>query len=100
MPRASVLEHVYQHLSHRSLRPQMGGSRRLQAVGEDVTVSETATPGQPRLSPRPTTGSADWFERAHRVTPGGVNSPVRAFNAVGGTPRFMASGRRAWVRHR
>ncbi len=33
------------------------------------------------------------FERAGRVTPGGVNSPVRAFRAVGGTPRFMASGR-------
>jgi glutamate-1-semialdehyde 2,1-aminomutase len=32
------------------------------------------------------------FERAARVTPGGVNSPVRAFGAVGGTPRFMASG--------
>ena len=41
--------------------------------------------------------SADWFERAHRVTPGGVNSPVRAFNAVGGTPRFMASGAGAWL---
>jgi glutamate-1-semialdehyde 2,1-aminomutase len=33
------------------------------------------------------------FERALAVTPGGVNSPVRAFGAVGGTPRFMASGR-------
>ncbi|MCA1221977.1 glutamate-1-semialdehyde 2,1-aminomutase [Streptomyces sp. 8L] len=32
------------------------------------------------------------FSRAARVTPGGVNSPVRAFGAVGGTPRFMASG--------
>ncbi|MFF0278414.1 glutamate-1-semialdehyde 2,1-aminomutase [Streptomyces sp. NPDC014891] len=31
------------------------------------------------------------FERARRVTPGGVNSPVRAFGAVGGTPPFMAS---------
>src|SRR5664280_390648 len=31
--------------------------------------------------------------RATAVTPGGVNSPVRAFRAVGGTPRFMASGR-------
>src|SRR5471030_1534570 len=30
--------------------------------------------------------------RASAVTPGGVNSPVRAFRAVGGTPRFMASG--------
>ena len=33
------------------------------------------------------------FERAEAVTPGGVNSPVRAFRAVGGTPRFMVSGR-------
>ena len=33
------------------------------------------------------------FDRAAAVTPGGVNSPVRAFGAVGGTPRFMVSGR-------
>ncbi|MDJ0465626.1 glutamate-1-semialdehyde 2,1-aminomutase [Streptomyces sp. H27-C3] len=32
------------------------------------------------------------FDRASLVTPGGVNSPVRAFGAVGGTPRFMVSG--------
>jgi glutamate-1-semialdehyde 2,1-aminomutase len=32
------------------------------------------------------------FERARAVTPGGVNSPVRAFQAVGGTPRFMVRG--------
>jgi glutamate-1-semialdehyde 2,1-aminomutase len=36
--------------------------------------------------------SAELFERAQRVIPGGVNSPVRAFRAVGGTPRFMVSG--------
>jgi glutamate-1-semialdehyde 2,1-aminomutase len=41
--------------------------------------------------------SADLFERAKKVTPGGVNSPVRAFRAVGGTPRFMVSGRGAWI---
>jgi glutamate-1-semialdehyde 2,1-aminomutase len=29
------------------------------------------------------------FERAKRSIPGGVNSPVRAFKAVGGTPRFV-----------
>jgi glutamate-1-semialdehyde 2,1-aminomutase len=33
--------------------------------------------------------SAEWFARARAVTPGGVNSPVRAFGAVGGVPRFM-----------
>jgi glutamate-1-semialdehyde 2,1-aminomutase len=32
------------------------------------------------------------FERAKAVIPGGVNSPVRAFGAVGGTPRFFARG--------
>src|ERR687898_2705898 len=32
------------------------------------------------------------FDRAQAVTPGGVNSPVRAFRAVGGTPRFMIAG--------
>ena len=35
------------------------------------------------------------FERAQRVIPGGVNSPVRAFKGVGGTPRFIARGRGA-----
>jgi glutamate-1-semialdehyde 2,1-aminomutase len=38
------------------------------------------------------------LQRAQAVTPGGVNSPVRAFRAVGGTPRFMASGSGAWLR--
>ena len=36
--------------------------------------------------------SAVLLARAQAVTPGGVNSPVRAFHAVGGTPRFMVSG--------
>jgi glutamate-1-semialdehyde 2,1-aminomutase len=35
------------------------------------------------------------YERAIRVIPGGVNSPVRAFRAVGGTPLFFVSGRGA-----
>jgi glutamate-1-semialdehyde 2,1-aminomutase len=37
------------------------------------------------------------FDRAAAVTPGGVNSPVRAFRAVGGTPRFMVSGSGAYL---
>ena len=41
---------------------------------------------------RPVAASAALFARALDVTPGGVNSPVRAFRAVGGTPRFMARG--------
>src|SRR5438094_6161361 len=38
------------------------------------------------------------FRRALRVMPGGVNSPVRAFRAVGGDPVFIASGRGSRVR--
>jgi glutamate-1-semialdehyde 2,1-aminomutase len=41
--------------------------------------------------------SADLFARAQRITPGGVNSPVRAFRAVGGTPRFMVEGSGPWI---
>jgi glutamate-1-semialdehyde 2,1-aminomutase len=37
------------------------------------------------------------FDRAQQVTPGGVNSPVRAFRAVGGTPRFMVGGKGAYL---
>ena len=36
--------------------------------------------------------SEQLFARAQKVTPGGVNSPVRAFRGVGGTPRFIARG--------
>jgi glutamate-1-semialdehyde 2,1-aminomutase len=36
--------------------------------------------------------SAELFARALEVTPGGVNSPVRAFGPVGGTPRFIERG--------
>src|SRR6266702_3645700 len=41
--------------------------------------------------------SGELFARACAVAPGGVNSPVRAFGAVGGTPVFMASGRGAYL---
>ncbi|NUR49025.1 MAG: glutamate-1-semialdehyde 2,1-aminomutase [Hamadaea sp.] len=37
------------------------------------------------------------FDRASAIVPGGVNSPVRAFRAVGGTPRFMVEGRGPWL---
>jgi glutamate-1-semialdehyde 2,1-aminomutase len=37
------------------------------------------------------------FEASQRVIPGGVNSPVRAFRAVGGTPRFFSSGKGAYL---
>ena len=41
--------------------------------------------------------SEELFERAKRAIPGGVNSPVRAFGAVGGVPRFGARGDGAYL---
>jgi glutamate-1-semialdehyde 2,1-aminomutase len=41
--------------------------------------------------------SQDLFDRAQAVIPGGVNSPVRAFGSVGGTPRMMVSARGPYV---
>ncbi|HET9128120.1 MAG TPA: aspartate aminotransferase family protein, partial [Propionibacteriaceae bacterium] len=41
--------------------------------------------------------SQELFERASRSIPGGVNSPVRAFKSVGGTPRFIKRARGAYL---
>ena len=41
--------------------------------------------------------SAKLFDEAAKVIPGGVNSPVRAFSAVGGTPRYITSARGCWL---
>jgi len=43
------------------------------------------------------TKSEALFERAQTHIPGGVNSPVRAFKAVGGTPRFMERADGAYI---
>ena len=44
-----------------------------------------------------TDNSEALFERARQLIPGGVNSPVRAFRGVGGTPRFIERGSGACV---
>ena len=41
--------------------------------------------------------NAELYERARRSIPGGVNSPVRAFGAVGGAPRFVSRGEGAFI---
>ncbi|HQO31503.1 MAG TPA: glutamate-1-semialdehyde 2,1-aminomutase [Chitinophagales bacterium] len=41
--------------------------------------------------------SAQLFEKAKTLMPGGVNSPVRAFKSVGGTPLFMKKGKGAYI---
>ena len=52
--------------------------------------------GQPSSTTSTTTNAA-LFEAARAVIPGGVDSPVRAFGSVGGTPRFIASASGAHV---
>lgn len=49
------------------------------------------------MSVQNTANSAKYFEAAKKVIPGGVNSPVRAYGAVGGTPRFLDSAKGAHV---
>ncbi|MBZ0300218.1 MAG: glutamate-1-semialdehyde 2,1-aminomutase [Anaerolineae bacterium] len=44
-----------------------------------------------------TTQSEMLFQQAQALIPGGVNSPVRAFRSVGGTPRFIARGEGAYI---
>ena len=51
--------------------------------------------GVPILGSVPT--NDELFARAERVIPGGVNSPVRAFRAVGGTPYFVARAEGAYL---
>ena len=61
-----------------------------------MRLCDLARPGLPSDVTVPE--SARLFDRACTVIPGGVNSPVRAFGAVGGTPRFMvrAAGAYLW----
>ncbi|HEY0778892.1 MAG TPA: glutamate-1-semialdehyde 2,1-aminomutase [Gemmatirosa sp.] len=51
----------------------------------------------PGIDTTPVERSAAVLARAREVIPGGVSSPVRAYRAVGGTPRVMRSGRGAYV---
>jgi glutamate-1-semialdehyde 2,1-aminomutase len=62
----------------------------------DVAVT-TSYRAEPFPYPEDAPASQALFDRARSIVPGGVNSPVRAFRAVGGTPRFMAEGRGAWL---
>src|SRR5690606_34316899 len=62
-------------------RPRVQGVRRSVAPVREVTMN----------------GNADHFDRARKVLVGGVNSAVRAFRAVGGTPRFIAKAEGAYM---
>jgi glutamate-1-semialdehyde 2,1-aminomutase len=59
-------------------------------------VGFSPIPSGPDTAAR-TDASRRLFERASAAIPGGVNSPVRAFTAVGGTPRFLESATGPWL---
>src|SRR5204863_5204621 len=77
--------------------PGHGGWSSASRVLQRRWVPLVSTPAGRVLQDGVMTPSADapasqaLFARASAVTPGGVNSPVRAFRAVGGTPRFIRS---------
>ncbi len=56
---------------------------------------DTAVPGG--TGAHAVLSNAEWFDRARRVIPGGVDSPVRSFAAVGGTPYTVARGEGPYV---
>ncbi|HZP90791.1 MAG TPA: glutamate-1-semialdehyde 2,1-aminomutase [Actinomycetota bacterium] len=60
-------------------------------------MSRSRPPRHPRHPRRTSPRSEELFERARRVIPGGVDSPVRAFGAVGGTPPFIAHAEGAYI---
>lgn len=62
------------------------------------TVTGAGTSGGPTSGDGSATASEAAFAAARRAIPGGVDSPVRAYGSVGGTPRFIASASGAYVR--
>ena len=60
------------------------------------TSASHPAPGRAGESQEPASTNESLFARAQRTIPGGVNSPVRAFRAVGGTPRFIARAQGAY----
>ena len=64
------------------------------AEGGVTTAGDLGSSG---AAPGPSDDNEAWFARALRAIPGGVDSPVRSFAAVGGTPFTVARGEGAWV---
>jgi glutamate-1-semialdehyde 2,1-aminomutase len=65
--------------------------------GTDTSGAAPSGPGGAAASSAGDGVNAREFARAQRSIPGGVNSPVRAFRSVGGTPRFMVSAKGPYI---
>ena len=55
-----------------------------------TSIRKISTPSYTELMPRSLTRSRHLQQRAEKFLPGGVDSPVRAFRAVGGDPPFVS----------
>ncbi|MSW68834.1 MAG: glutamate-1-semialdehyde 2,1-aminomutase [Actinobacteria bacterium] len=86
-PRYARVTCAPRHTVHVQVRTDWGSFAHLRDNDGVTSATTTST----------TAASEALFERARAVTPGGVNSPVRAFTAVGGTPRFITSASGAWL---
>src|SRR6202050_5416869 len=78
-----------------TVRRGRSSSCRCSSAPVPTSSSPTSRPRWPRRSvadPPSPASNAGWFERARRVIPGGVDSPVRSFASVGGTPYTVVSG--------
>ena len=62
----------------------------MSGVGSESGIAPNSSTGAGTNARTNAATNSAAFARAQRVIPGGVNSPVRAFGAVGGTPRFIA----------
>src|SRR5438094_6616342 len=96
-PRIAVLQTATLPLGYpaiaRGARLSSAAKRRQRAV--DLTIQRFAESGYREGM----TNSRDLFARARRRIPGGVNSPVRGFRAVGGEPVFVGRAKGSRIRN-
>src|SRR4051812_13158688 len=67
------------------------------ACSQSCTATSSRSSAMDGRMTRVSNSSDDLYACAQRVTPGGVNSPVRAFGAVGGAPRFITRAEGAYL---
>jgi len=87
----AALEEYYMSTTDRDDLDPGGSSHPTESPGQDPRDAATVR-AESRIEGPHTRRSDELFAEAQRYIPGGVDSPVRAFKAVGGTPRFIERG--------
>src|SRR5450432_806925 len=93
MPHQYATSHAQFARGNGSTAELLGGESRPGAGG----LKSGGAPYTESIMPRQATGSREMQRRAESLFPGGVNSPVRAFRAVGGAPPFVVRGEGAYL---